>query len=81
MHVQPNHPFTPWPQTHPGPKHRLFIPNSTMESLAGLKATYVLPVFGVEDLVVSFPDLPESGKQTGMEVYTAESSVASRAFC
>ena len=49
---QPNHPFTS------GLKHRVFIPRIYYGKLQG----YLHPlVFGVEGLVVSFPDLPESG--------------------
>ena len=68
---QPNHPFTPWPQAQGF--HSQLYTESTMESFQ----SYLHPlVFGVEGLIVSFPDLPEPGEQTGMEVYTAESSVA-----
>ena len=61
-----------------------------MQGLAGFKATYIFPIFGVEGLVVSFPDPPEMWKRgwdgsvyCGMLdiLMIPESSVASRAFC
>ena len=73
MHMK-NIYFNQTTHSHPGLKRRVFIPRIYYGKLSKLLTSSL--VFCVEGLIVSFPDLPESGEQTGMEVYTAESSVA-----